>query len=317
MLNKFLKSFIVLGFCLIFCSFLKVNSYGVDIDNFDSTIDFSIDNVVNTVSLKEIEENKELEKSDVCEEKVAKPVKIEEKKQIVWAKEDAVTHEKYNIYSEETVSVKKHDKLQLTGECENGWSELLIGEEVVYIETEKLLFENPIKTEGLEQYKSNEPIIVPEGMVFRGASDEIKRMAIRYWNLIPSNIRTSFVNDGWEIVITSESLESLFGYSFSIIGLTTYGEERIYVEARENAIRRALCHEMGHYWDWKNDWLSDTDEWKDIFYDERYKFNEQYKADNHCVSSTVEYFAEIFAQALMYPDTAYSSAPRSCNYIWN
>ena len=78
MLNKFLKSFIVLGFCFIFCSFLKVNSYGVDIDNFDSTIDFSIDNVINTVSLKEIEENKELEESDVCEEKVAKPVKIEE-----------------------------------------------------------------------------------------------------------------------------------------------------------------------------------------------------------------------------------------------
>ena len=52
MLNKFLKSFIVLGFCFIFCSFLKVNSYGVDIDNFDSTIDFSIYNVINTVSLK-------------------------------------------------------------------------------------------------------------------------------------------------------------------------------------------------------------------------------------------------------------------------
>ena len=178
------------------------------------------------------------------------------------------------------------------------------------------MFENPIKNEGLEQYRTNEPIIIPEVMVFKGASDEIKRMAIRYWNLIPSNIRTSFVNDGWEVVITSESLESLFGYSFSIIGLTTYGEERIYVEARENAIRRALCHEMGHYWDWKNDWLSDTDEWNDIFYDERYKFDEQYKADNHCVSSAIEYFAEIFAQSLMYPETAYSSAPRSCNYIW-
>ena len=142
------------------------------------------------------------------------------------------------------------------------------------------------------------------------------RNAIRYWNLIPKHIRQAFVDDGWKLIITNKSLENMYGYSFSIIGITVYDDKTICVEARENAIRRALCHEVGHYWDYKQNWASYESEFEEIYNREKYTFNEQYKADNHCISSPVEFYAEIFAQSLMYPETAYPSAPDSCNYIW-
>lgn len=151
-----------------------------------------------------------------------------------------------------------------------------------------------------------------------GLSDDTVITVAEYWNRIPYAVRTAFYSDGWDLYLLEgeDAIENRFGYDFSVCGITVIESKAIYVETGEKKIRRALIHEAGHFWDWYCGGISETESWIDAYFSDRYTFDEQEKIDNHCISSPVEFYAEIFAQGILHQDTCAASAPNAYHLIF-
>lgn len=149
-------------------------------------------------------------------------------------------------------------------------------------------------------------------------SNSMRNKQLEYWDRVPKSVRNAFAEDGWKFVLTDKSIAgTYYGTELgSIAGLTNTVDKIIYIEDRENAIRRATVHEFGHYVDVAYGWISTSDEWIEIYRSEKDKLNEIGRiGDGHTTSSATEYFAEVFQQAINYPETCKESAPQSYEYI--
>lgn len=173
--------------------------------------------------------------------------------------------------------------------------------------------EKPVTANRSEGTAEDLPFSV-EGSV----SHSMQNKQLEYWNRVPESVRNAFTEDGWEFVLTDKSIAgTYYGTELgSIAGLTNTVDKIIYIEDRENAIRRATVHEFGHYVDVAYGWISTSDEWIEIYRSEKDKLNEIGRiGDGHTTSSATEYFAEVFQQAINYPETCKESAPQSYEYI--
>lgn len=126
---------------------------------------------------------------------------------------------------------------------------------------------------------------------------------------LPDWMTDSFEADGFEIVIRPDN---------------DFLQENEYTEAYFSASEKLIVmrkdydgfvpyHEMGHYYDWKNDCLSGTATFQAIY---------EAEADDYCLArqyysqtSSKEFFASCFAMYYMYPNDLEKACPLAYKYI--
>ena len=84
----------------------------------------------------------------------------------------------------------------------------------------------------------------------------------------------------------------------------------------EYAIDYALVHEFGHVLDSLTGWDSMKADFKNIFNKEKDTLD-VYSIDEHYKSNEREFFAEVFQEYIINPDSCESSAPEAFQFIKN
>ena len=135
--------------------------------------------------------------------------------------------------------------------------------------------------------------------------------AIQNYCKIPENVRESFQLDGWTLSISTEHLEDTWfaggGYSAIASGYDD-GLKEIRLENTTNGAN-AVIHEMGHYVDGKLGYISNSEEWKEIW--------EKEYTTKYGSSSPLEGFAESFEYTFNYRTDYQKTHPLSYAYIMN
>lgn len=137
--------------------------------------------------------------------------------------------------------------------------------------------------------------------------------------LIPENLVLKYFEQGGRILITDKDISNTYykDYNFGrVIGMHDARKNIVYISNSEYAIDNALIHEFGHVLDSLTDWSSMKGTFSDIFYTEKDTF-EVYSVDNHYKTNEREFFAEVFQQFILEPDSCKSSAPQSYEFIKN
>ena len=145
----------------------------------------------------------------------------------------------------------------------------------------------------------------------------LQNLMYDYLNYLPKNLINAFHNGGYTICLSANNINTTYAdTTASIQGIFIAPSKQIYIDNREVAVRNATLHEFGHAVDFMLGWTSSTEEWKIIFNEEKDRLN-VYSADGHYKSTSTEYFAEVFQEALLRPDNCKSSVPKSYSYIIN
>ena len=137
--------------------------------------------------------------------------------------------------------------------------------------------------------------------------------------LIPENLVLKYFKHGGKILLTDKDISNTYykDYNFgSVIGIHDARKNIVYISNSKYAIDNALIHEFGHVLDSLTDWSSMKGAFSDIFYTEKDTF-EVYSVDNHYKTNEREFFAEVFQQFILEPDSCKSSAPQSYDFIKN
>ena len=188
--------------------------------------------------------------------------------------------------------------------------------------------EEPVVTEPSETVNSTEQVAVveeaveevepaPEPSYFvqgeSGASVDIIRATNQYYCAVPENIRNSFQNGGWRIIVCNSSLGPRWGYS-SILALTVYDTHTIYIDQRAQAAKE-IMHEMGHYVDWASGFASQTGEFNTIWQAEVGTFCNYHSTASANTNTALEYFAEAFMQCIYDGGSMQSLCPQTYGYV--
>ena len=150
--------------------------------------------------------------------------------------------------------------------------------------------------------------------------DEIVAYANEYIEKIPLNIRQKFVDNGWKIYVTDKNLSKLFCNNVynSIAGVTLYDEKIIYIEDRKNAVKLGTVHEIGHAIDEMLNTISYSQEFEELYNLEKNNFIEKNNINtDYARQNDSEYFAELFQQTILYPDSCKVNSPKSYEYMNN
>ena len=136
-------------------------------------------------------------------------------------------------------------------------------------------------------------------------------------NLIPQRILDKYFGDEGKILITDKNISDTYysDYDFGhVIGIHDAKKNIIYISNSEYAIDNALIHEFGHVLDSISGWKSMENYFKEIFEKEKESF-EVYSVDNHYKKNEREFFAEVFQQYILDPDSCKESAPMSYSFV--
>lgn len=135
--------------------------------------------------------------------------------------------------------------------------------------------------------------------------------AITNYCKVPENVRESFQINGWTLSISTENLEDTWfagmGYTAVASGYDSALKE-IRLENTKNGTN-AVIHEMGHYVDGQLGYISNTDEWKQIWTAE---YTTRYGS-----TSPLEGFAESFEQTILHGTSYAKTHPLSYAFCTN
>lgn len=149
-----------------------------------------------------------------------------------------------------------------------------------------------------------------------GVNEELVSLVKKNAGLVPKGILDLFQQKEWSVKIVS-GLGPRFGYK-SILGLTKYDHETLYIDNRMKAAD-TIIHEMGHFYDaygWKdNDRVSDEDDFVAIFEAEAPAFRGYWSTDKANTATSVEYFAETFAAYILDPASLEAACPQTYAYM--
>ena len=136
-------------------------------------------------------------------------------------------------------------------------------------------------------------------------------------NLLPDFLLQKFVNSGWHMDVTSKNLdETYYGGQFgSVMGCTSYDEQVIHIEDRDNAVKEAPIHEFGHWLDYINGFVTNSNEFMDIYYAETDAFKSAFHVTFYY--NNKELFAEGFWKYYTDANTLQSCCPRLYTFIKN
>lgn len=135
---------------------------------------------------------------------------------------------------------------------------------------------------------------------------------------IPDCINNLLTEEGWKIYVTDKNLSRTYCNSAyrSVAGITFYDEKKIMFESRSRAINRAYAHEIGHAFDCHFGEISNTDAWTLIYNTEKNSYRPHGAiGDNHEISSPAEFFASIFQDCLISPQTCKQTAPTAYAFV--
>lgn len=133
--------------------------------------------------------------------------------------------------------------------------------------------------------------------------------------MIPSNLITEFQNDGWHIYCTDMDIDAVYYNSQfgAVMGTTNYEEHRILIEDRTIAVTDAVMHEMGHWLDWHNETVTNSNEFMNIYYAETDIFKSTFNMT--CYYDQKELFAEAFWKYLTDNQQLANSCPQLYNFM--
>lgn len=146
----------------------------------------------------------------------------------------------------------------------------------------------------------------------------IKDYAITHYYALPEAIRTAFEQSEWKLVLTDKDIQKEYyegEVEGHLSGLTSSKEQKIYIHSSRTDIRNAFIHEFGHFFDFISGIPSTTIEFQEIYVLEKNYLKDKWKFDDHCISNAQEYFAEAFAQMIVYPEIIENSMPKTYEYI--
>lgn len=156
-------------------------------------------------------------------------------------------------------------------------------------------------------------INIPDFIEFESwVIDEQIKCTILAFNKLPVKIKQNFLKDEWKIHISDRKIIEV--KSDSIDGLCSSFYKKIFIRSSSSDIRRTLFHEFGHYIDFKENNISETDLVYKSFINEKVYFKRMYcnkQMYNYAVSSVEEYFAELFVNYFMHRDKLRCVVPRS------
>lgn len=275
---------------------------------------------------EELEQQKKLEEQNQEEQRLAelKNVNTQNVDEIVYATTSVNIRELPDKNTNKVGTLSYGTSIKRIGILENGWSKVIYDNKECYINSSYLTIEEPkiesneinnVSNETSNEEVVNNGIIQKEGNV----KNSFISLGESYFNKLPTNVQNFLKNNDVKFYITDSNLANRFysGVYSSVMGVTVYGEKTIYMENRNNAIKLSLIHESGHMIDYLTGTPSSSQEFNEIYQEEKDSFIEIGKQDNNSTSSTIEYFAEVFNQAILYPDSCSSSAPRSYAFVMN
>ncbi len=238
-------------------------------------------------------------------------ISFSEVDEIVYTTTSVNIRKKPNVNSEKVSTAPLNQELNRIGIGDNGWSKIIYENNIYYINSKYLSYE---KTE-------IKPEIVSIGIISKegNVQDKYVSLAQSYFSKIPQNVINYLETNGVQILITDTNLAERFftGQYSSVMGCTVYGDKTIYIEDRNSAIKSSIIHETGHMIDCLYGWASSSAEFIDCYNSEKDSFVEVGKQDNNSTSSTSEFFAEVWNQSILYPESCKESAPRSYEYVMN
>ena len=168
-------------------------------------------------------------------------------------------------------------------------------------------YSNSLSVETIK--RTEESGIIKAGV---GVSRKVYELACEYYANLPISVRMKIESHGWEIII-KPNLKAAMGYSYSIQGLTNYGEKCVYLDNRSIAVTDALYHEIGHAIDSINDFPSSSNEFLALYEEEKADFTYiDAVGDGHEISNHLEFFASIFSSIIKGAST---SAPGSEDFV--
>lgn len=134
--------------------------------------------------------------------------------------------------------------------------------------------------------------------------------------LVPEDDLQFLYDNGWSIELTDMDLAAEYGYSGSIVGITDYELNIIYIANREGAIRRAAIHEVGHALAAAYGGLDVTWEFINIYKEECEYFRDITSVgDGHEIESSKEYFASVYQNMCLDYERTVNDVPASVEYI--
>lgn len=133
--------------------------------------------------------------------------------------------------------------------------------------------------------------------------------------MIPSYLITEFQNDRWHIYCTDIDIDAAYynGQFGAVIGTTNYEEHRILIEDRTMAVTDAAIHEMGHWLDWHNGTVTNSNEFMNIYYSETDVFKSTFHMT--CYYDQKELFAEAFWKYLTDNQQLANSCPQLYEFM--
>ena len=146
-------------------------------------------------------------------------------------------------------------------------------------------------------------------------SDNFAQKVINSYLQIPESVRLSFENSGGTIELSTNDLGvKFYGKENTVLAYIDTDTLTIYIDYREKAVK-SVQHEIGHYLDYSNGWLSSTDEFKRIHNEEVSSFCKVHKTAKQNTNTTVEYFAESFEFYINNSQTLLASCPQTYAFI--
>ena len=84
---------------------------------------------------------------------------------------------------------------------------------------------------------------------------------------IPESIMEQFQKNGWHIYVTDADINQKFyqGKYSTVLGTTQYADKKIYIANTSQAATESTIHEVGHFVDYSNGFLSDQEKFKELY----------------------------------------------------
>ena len=160
---------------------------------------------------------------------------------------------------------------------------------------------------------SNDPLYYHNGVIdSNGYVDkDYFESVVDYYNMVPANVRNAFVNDGWHVMVTTDSIY-VEGITDTVVAVTMFQEKMIYMSTLD---AESIIHEMGHYVDGRNDFVSTTLDSRTYASDLNGFMQLDGATHVHNYSTTPEYFAECFYLYVTQPDNLKSYCPGTYDFI--
>lgn len=220
-----------------------------------------------------------------------------------------------------------NEEILVTGICDNGWDRVDYNGNIAYINASYL---SDSKIEVINEPQVIEPNIqnsqdvqeqVPQnngynGVIRRNGNVPDSRLykLENYYCMVPQSIRTKLETAGWIICCSDEDFGAKYGYNYSILALTVYNEKYIYIKNSKSA-EQAIIHEVGHAIDSYFGFVSSSEEFLNIFNQEKDIFCSVYYTHSNNTSTPIEYFAESFEVAILNPSLVQNNCPMTYEFL--